>query len=116
MPTMSYDVITNFAFDVREGEMAEGEDFGEFDGWGLVRGPVIFDERRWGTVYEIVVKDPDGNFWAGNYTRGNEGPAEDSYKDEDSPLARVYPVEVTRIEYMSISEIEREGLAVKVRA
>lgn len=81
-----------------EGEV--GEEYGkswdgesnEWEHWQLAEDAQYVTARRWGDVYRIVLKDPDGKYWGLEYTEAGEG-AGDSYSDEESDLFEVFPSE-----------------------
>lgn len=87
------DVITS-------GDVAGNDLNPAFLGWELVRGPEFVDERRWGNVYEFIMKSPDGRYWSGDYTIPDEGVG-DSYCDEDVSLSEVQPVKKTVVQYVA---------------
>lgn len=78
-----------------------GKDFEEYADWILVRRPEFVDTRRWGNTYEVIIQDPEGNYWGYTFTVPDEG-AGDSYMDEDCELYQVRPREKTVIVYEPI--------------
>ncbi|HEY6021585.1 MAG TPA: hypothetical protein VIY48_17475 [Candidatus Paceibacterota bacterium] len=95
---MDHSTLMTFATEYVGKEVAKDDEWlSEWTGWSGVEVQFA-GERRWGTTYRVVLQAPDGTFWAGCYSVGNEG-SEGSYSDETSTLRRVYPRTETIIVY-----------------
>lgn len=72
------------------------EDQKQWIGWSFIQDEFV-EERRWGNTYFLVMKDPNGQFWGGAYSIGTGD--NESYRDEDVTMVKVYPRTVTTIVY-----------------
>jgi hypothetical protein len=65
----------------------------------------VIDEWRWGNVYELVVKDSEGKFWATVYKEQSGDNYYNFMEDEDEvEFYQVEPVEVVKVTYRRIKD------------
>lgn len=78
------------------------EDGTTFDDWTRLTD-ILKETRRWYESRILVLRHADGSVWGLNYSKGMTEQQESEYPWDDLagpvPLTRLYPHEVTTIEY-----------------
>jgi len=77
---------------------------GGVDGYSYVTLNII-DEWRWGNVYELIISDSEGKFWATTYQEQSGDNYYNSLEDySEVEFYQVEAVEVKTVEYRKIKD------------